>query len=246
MSSLSKKLRSSKLIDIVLEAYDVHNSTLLEFLRLVEKNFGCRRVLYPGSYLDIRPSLVFPEVCYLDSLKGIARRLADPELLKYIDEHKGYPEDSVIRCYEADYETFAGEPAGSFDLLISLNAGFISQRCRHFLKHGGLLLANNGHYDANRAYVDPAYEFVTALEEGAPSWESLPRNSTPYFSTRLGEELTLAMVECDAMRPPSKARFRPAKQSDAYLFRLTGVLGGPIPACDSGEVLGDDSVGGSG
>ncbi len=202
-----------------MEASYTHNMTLLTFLQLVKKNFGCRRVLYPGSYLDITPSLVFPEVCYVDSLKGLARQLADPERLKYIDAHKSYPEDSAIRCYEADYVTFKEEPLGSFDLLISLNAGFISQRCCHFLKHGGLLLANNGHYDANRAYVDPDYEFVAAQEGGALSWESLPANHFPYFSTRKGEELTLAMVENDAKRPPSKARFRPSKQADAYLFR---------------------------
>ena len=229
MSSFSTKRRSSKPKDIVLEAYDPHNSTLLRYLQLVKENFGCRRVLYPGSYLDITPSLVFPDVCYVDSLKGIARHLADPELLDYINEHKSYPEDSVISCYEADYETFGGEPVGSFDLLISLNAGFISQRCCYFLKQRGLLLVNNGHYDANRAYVDLTYEFVAALEGGALSWESLPRNPFSYFSTRLGEELTLAMVERDAKRPPSKARFRPSKQSDAYLFRRVGVQGDLIP-----------------
>ncbi len=208
-----------------MEARETHNSTLLRFLQLVKENFGCRRVLYPGSYLDITPSLVFPEVCYVDSLKGIARRLTDPELMKHINAHKHYTEDPAIRCYEADYGTFAGEPAGSFDLLISLNAGPISQRCRRFLKHDGLLLTNNGHYDANRAYVDPAYEFVAALESGAMNWESLPRNPLPYFSTRLGEELTPGMVERDEKRPPSKARFRPSQHADSYLFKCARDLG---------------------
>ena len=195
------------------------NPALLGILQLIEETFGCRRVLYPGSYMDITPSLVFREACYVDSLKGIVRRLADPELLKYVNAHKSYAEDSVIRCYEADYSTFRDEPADSFDLLISMNAGFISQHCRHFLKHEGLLLVNNGHYDANRVYVDPSYEFVAALEGDTANWESLPRDPLPYFSTRRGEELTLAMVECDAKRPPSKARFRPSKEAYAYLFR---------------------------
>ena len=162
-------------------------------------------------------------------MKGIVRHLQDPELLKHVGEHKSYQEDSIVLCYESDYETFEQESSGSFDLLISLNAGFISQRCSHFLKPGGLLLVNNGHYDANRAYVDPAYEFVTALEDGAPSWESLPDNPLPYFSTRRGEVLTLAMVERDAKRPPSKALFRPSRQSDAYLFRHAGKPNNPAP-----------------
>ncbi len=202
-----------------MEASFAHNSSLLRYLQLIKKTFACRRVLYPGSYLDITPSLVFPEVCYVDSLKGIARRMADPDLLKYINDHKSYPEASAIRCNEADYVTFRGEPAASFDLLISLNAGFISQHCCHFLRPGGLLLVNNCHYDANRAYVDPGYEFVTALEGDTLSCESLPGDGFPYFSTRAGEELTPAMVERDAKSPPSKARFRPSRQAEAYLFR---------------------------
>ena len=190
--------------------------------------------MYPGSYLDITPSLVFSEVCYVDSLKGFVQRLADPELLKYINAHKSYQGDSAIRCYEADYGSFGEEPAGSFDLLISLNGGFISQHCCRFLKNGGLLLVNNGHYDANRAYVDPAYEFVAALEEGALNWESLPGDPFPYFSNRLGEELTVAMVEWDAKRPPSKARFRPTKKADVYLFRWDGMRGDHVTLQDAG------------
>ena len=197
---------------------------LLWAFRLVEENFGCRRVLYPGSYLDITPSLVFPEVCYVDSVKGIASALADPDLRKYVDTHREYGEDAIIRCHESDYAGFAGEPAGSFDLLVSLNAGFISVACRHFLKPDGLLLANNGHYDANRAYVDPAYRFVAALEDGYLNWEACQPSQYPYFHTSGGEELTLAMVESDSKRPPSRARFRPAREADVYLFQPTAAV----------------------
>ena len=240
---MPRKRRGSNPKDIDLKASAVNTSTLLRFLHLVQENSGCRRVLYPGSYLDFTPSLVFPEVCYVDSMKRTARHLADPELLKHINEHKTYPQDPVIRSYEADYETFDAEPSGSFDLLISLNAGFISQHCSHFLKPGGLLLVNNGHYDANRAYVDPAYEFVTALEDGAPDWGSLPGNPSPYFSTSRGEELTLAMVERDAKRPPSKALFRPSRQSDAYLFRHTANPNAPDPSSHARHLPLDTNAG---
>ena len=192
---------------------------LLWALRLIAEEFGCRRVLYPGSYLDITPSLVFPEVCYVDTVKGVGRALNDPALRDYVNTQKDYSEQAVIQCYEADYRDFVGEPARSFDLLISLNAGFISQDCRRFLKAEGLLLVNNGHYDANRAYVDRNYHFVAALEKGSLLNEGNLPGLSPYFRTAKGEEITPAMVESDAGRSPSKARFRPAREADVYLFR---------------------------
>ena len=197
---------------------------MLWAFRLVAENFGCRRALYPGSYLHITPSLVFPKVFYVDSNRGIGSALADPALLEYVNTHKDYSEDAVIRCCEEDYRTLRlaqdGEPEGYFDLLISLNAGFISQHCGRFLRPGGYLLANNGHYDASRAYVDTRYQLVAALEGGSLNVETLQPGLSPYFRTARGKRLTLAMVESDAERPPSKAQFRPFREADAYLFRL--------------------------
>lgn len=188
---------------------------LLWAFRQIAAGYGVRRVLYPGSYIHLTPSLVFPEVCYVDSVKNIAPSITAPALREYIGVHKEYPEKAVIRCYEQDYREFSAASPGSFDLLISLNAGFISQSCGHFLKPGGYLLANNGHYDANRAYVDPAYRLVAALEKDTPN----PAELSPYFQTARGERLTPEMVESDAKRPPSKARFRPSRRAAAYLFQ---------------------------
>ncbi len=193
---------------------------LLWAFRLVGEHFGCRRALYPGSYLHVTPSLVFPEVCYVDSVKNIGSALASPQLLEYVNKHKDYAADAGIRCYEEDYVNFASEPLASFDLLISLNAGFISQACRTFLKPGGLLLVNNGHYDADRAYVDPGYRLVGAVDGGSLFLESSPPGLSQYFRTVKGEILTPEMVAANAKGPPSKAGFRPAREAEAYLFRL--------------------------
>lgn len=195
------------------------NGGLLWAFRRIAAGYGCRRALYPGSYLHITPSLVFPEVCYVDAVKSIEQSITAPALRDYINAHKEYPEKAIIRCYEQDYRDFSAELPGSFDLLISLNAGFISQVCGHFLKPGGYLLANNGHYDANRAYVDSAYRPVAALERDASHPAGMPPDLAPYFQTARGESLTRGMVESDAERPPSKARFRPSRRAEAYLFQ---------------------------
>jgi len=219
-------LRAKQPLDTYLADYRHKHDGLHDLLwafRLVEENFDCRRVLYPGSYLHVTPSLVFPEVCYVDSVKGIAAALASPDLLEYVSTHKDYLEDVCVRCYEEDYSSFTGEPHASFDLLISLNAGFISQACRTFLKPGGLLLVNNGHYDAARAHVDPDYRLIGALDGGSLLLDSSHPDLSSHFRTAKGEALTPEMVEADAKRPPSRARFMPSREMEAYLFQLAPI-----------------------
>ena len=176
-------------------------------------------MIYPGSYLHITPSLVFPVVCYVDSSKDICEALANPDLLEYIRSHKNYPEDAKIRCSQGDYSRFNAEPPESFDLVISLSAGLISQACKRFLRPGGLLLANDEHQDASRAYVDSDYRLVGVFEGEDQSLETSEERLSTYFKTTKGETLTVEMVEVNAARPPSKARFKMARRADAYLFR---------------------------
>lgn len=192
--------------------------SLLWVFRLIAANYPIRRALYPGSHLHLTPSLTFPQVCYIDSAKNIAQAITHPAILQHITARKEYPQTPEIQCREQDYRTLPPAQAGHSlepgDLLISLNAGFISQHCHDHLKPGGLLLANNGHQDANRAQVDPRYQFLAALEN-----RQLNPDPSPYFRTARGQPLTLEMVESDAQKPPSKARHRPTQDAEAYLFQ---------------------------
>ena len=187
--------------------------------RKVRDEFDVRRVLYPGSYLHITPSLFFPSVCYVDSLVGVADALADPDLRRYVADRRDYPEGPEIRCYEQDYHTFTSEPEASFDLLISLNAGLVSQASKRFLASGGLLLVNDEHYDARRAFVDLEY-ILTAVFAGEDlCMETSESKLAAYFKTGRGTLLTPEMVESDVHRSPSRAKFKPAKSAAVYLFR---------------------------
>ena len=192
----------------------------LDIFRQVKTAFGCKRVLYPGSYLHVTPSLVFPLVCYIDSLKNICKGISNPELLVFLHTNKEYPENAEILCYEEDYDSFEAEPKRSFDFLISLNAGFISQACKHFLAPGGLLLVNDEHQDASRAYVDSDYSLIGVFEGNGRLLCKNPKKLSSFFVTTKGEELTLEMVEENASRSPSKARFKLLNWVDNYLFCL--------------------------
>lgn len=215
-------MRNNRALDTYLARYGEPSGRqpdLLQVLRQIRDEFGCGRALYPGSYLHVTPSLVFPTVCYVDSLKGISRALADPELLAYIDARKSYRERAELRCYEQDYEEFEAEPPASFDLLISLNAGFVSQAAKGFLRPGGLLLANDEHYDARRAFTDPDYRLIGAFEQETRRLARSEEELAGCFRLAQGSYITPEMVAADAVRSPSRARYKPAIPAEAYLFQ---------------------------
>lgn len=192
---------------------------LLQIFRHIRDEFGCRRALYPGSYLHVTPSLVFPTVCYVDSLKSLSQALSDPELLGYIDSLKSYGENAELRCYEQDYQGFDAEPPASFDLLISLNAGFVSQEARGYLRPGGLLLANDEHHDARRAFTDSDYRLVGAFEKETLRLARSEEELAGYFRLEGGTNITAEMVAADSGRPPSRATYQPKISAEAYLFQ---------------------------
>ena len=144
---------------------------------------AARRVLYPGSYLDIAPSYVWPDVTYLDSDDRATRLFADAEVpMALAVRNKRYAGDPVITYIAGDYtRTLPELPAESWDLVISLSAGLVSEHATRCLKPGGFLLANNSHADAGLACTDPRLRLtaVVALDEGRLSTIGLDRYLRP-------------------------------------------------------------------
>ncbi len=135
----------------------------LELFREVARFATIERALYPGSYVHLTPSLVFDDVVYVDTdpkAKRFFRQLGDVQAL--VSELRGDRKPVGIRFHGVDYGEVP-EPAGSFELLISLYAGFVSEACGWLLRPGGLLLANNSHGDASMAALDPRFELVGAF-----------------------------------------------------------------------------------
>lgn len=135
----------------------------LELFRKIATRFEVRRALYAGSFVQISPSFVIPEVTYVDSDRRIPKFFADPLLMPYVQSRCEYEERPVIRHFHQSYEDDFEEPPGSFDLLISQYAGFLSAACKKYLKPGGILLANDSHGDASMANLDPDFELVAAV-----------------------------------------------------------------------------------
>lgn len=119
-----------------------------------------RFVLYPGSYVDVAASMVFPSVTYVDMDKRAARFFADTKGVSEIITSEGGPETPEVRFIHGDYTTDIGLEPESFDLLVSLYGGFVSEACTGYLRIGGCLLVSPSHGDAAMASIDPRYELA--------------------------------------------------------------------------------------
>lgn len=88
------------------------------------------RVLYPGSYVDLAPSFVWPSVTYVDIDRRAGQFFGDQiGVQELLVEHGVGPNSHSVRFISADYTDLLDLDEGEFDLLISLYAGFVSEAC---------------------------------------------------------------------------------------------------------------------
>jgi len=121
-------------------------------------------VLYAGSYVDVAPSFVWDSVTYVDTDRRADRFFADvPGVDELLTDAGVDPATRSVRFISADYREPLAIADGSFDLLISLYAGFVSDHCTRYLRPGGHLLVNPSHGDAAMASIDPRYRVVAAI-----------------------------------------------------------------------------------
>ena len=164
------------------------------FMKLSER-YEIRNVLYPGSFVHITPSLVFPQVVYVDSIKKAADFFKQTAIYAYIYKNKLYDEESRINFHQSDYAKDFGEKAESFDLLVSLSAGFISLACKKYLRINGLLLVNSSHGDASMASIDDDYELIATYHRKKGAYVISERNLNAYFVPKSDIEVTRAYLE---------------------------------------------------
>lgn len=163
------------------EYYAQPSDERLGLFTLMADRFGCKSALYPGSFDHVTPAFVFPRTCFVDMDSEAARFFADPGLSELVAQRKEYEEGASVRFHAADYEEGQAEADESFDLLISLNAGFVSQHCKRYLKVGGVLLVNNLHGDASMARLDPDYALVGAVNGRGERFSLVETDLASYF-----------------------------------------------------------------
>jgi hypothetical protein len=208
----------SKALEKYLSNYRGIDDAHLGPLKLIKKMHKVERALYPGSWIHLTPSLLFPYVVYVDSFAKMKSMFSDSELLEYIETHSETANKPIIKYHQADYRDGIKEDKESFDLLISLSSGFVSQYCSLFLRKKGLLFVNNEHYDASMAYVNESFLLIGVFTHTGKLIEETKRIQE-YFLTKKNQAITIEMVKEDSKKPPSKAKYKLKKKAPFYLFQ---------------------------
>ncbi len=142
-------------------AQDRHTGDRFRLFSAVAAAVVAQTVLYPGSFVDLAPSFVFGEVTYVDLDRRAAHFFADTEGVDEIiaANAPAHGPRSVTFLHRDYREALDLEPE-SFDLLVSLYAGFVSEHCTEHLRIGGRLLVNPSHGDAAMASIDHRYRLA--------------------------------------------------------------------------------------
>jgi len=144
--------------------YQAKIGSRVALYRTVARAFGVKSALYPGSHVDIAPSLVIPKVTYVDSYKGTIQFFRHVDVIQsFLEREKEYPEVCEISFIGSDYAAELG--VDPVDLIISQFAGFVGQATKRYLKPGGILLCNDSHADATLARFDEAFELIGVIDE---------------------------------------------------------------------------------
>lgn len=177
------------------EKQDRHPGDRLRLFQAVREAVGGHMVLYPGSFIDIAPSFGFPDVTYVDSDKRAAAFFGDEAgVREIIDQQKGSPIDPKIRFIHGDYSKPLDLSEGSFDLLVSLYAGFVSEACTRYLRVGGTLLVNPSHGDAAMASIDSRYRLGSVVQSGPTGYRVKATGLDEYLVPKRPVELSAELL----------------------------------------------------
>ena len=155
--------------------------TSIGLFRELLKKYGNWKVIYPGSYVHITPSLIFPNVVYVDSHKNTFKFYESQEVIDFVDKKKEYPEAAKFKFYQQSYYSDLTEDKESFDYIISQYAWFVGQAAKKYLKKWGLLVCNNSHADASMASLDKDYKLVAVYNRKTDDKFSISEKSLETY-----------------------------------------------------------------
>jgi hypothetical protein len=154
--------------------------------------------LYPGSYVDLAPSFVWPSVTYVDVDRRAAQFFSDEDgVNELLEQHGVDPMLHSTRFVKADYRDTIDVDDGSFDLLISLYAGFITEHCTRYLRIGGSLLVNPSHGDAAMASIDERYELRGVVVSRSGAYSVTTEDLDGYFVPKRGVVVSKEMLHSE-------------------------------------------------
>jgi len=209
--------------------HDLVDSSTLDLWRKQDQHTGDRKrlftavrdagsgptVLYPGSYVDIAASMAFPSVTYADMDRRAARFFTDTDTISDIIVSEGGSPMAEVTFIHSDYTTDLGLEHESFDLLVSLYSGFVSEACTDYLRVGGVLLVAPSHGDAAMASIDPRYTLSGVVLSRSGGYRVRTDSLNSYLQPKIEIAITSEMLHM-------RRRGIPYTRSPfAYLFSRT-------------------------
>lgn len=194
------------------ELQDRHRDDRLRLFSAVRVAIGGERALYPGSFVDVAASMAFPWVTYVDVDRRAPSFFADEEGVREIvgvGEHRW-------EFIHADYTDALDLADESFDVLVSLYAGFVSDHGTRYLRVGGHLLVNPSHGDAALASIDERYRLAGVVLSRSGDYRVRTDDLGGYLVPKDG---TVPTREALLERGRGIAYTKPAF---AYLFERVG------------------------
>ena len=186
---------SKSVLDLYQKYFQDRQFERFNLFEIIADNYNVQRALYPGSFVHITPSFVFPDVVYVDNDKQAKKFFSTPEIYTFIGERKIYPHEARVSFHFADYRNGCNEPFETFDLLISQYAGFVGQYCKQYLKTDGFLLANNSHGDAGMAAIDEDYQLLAVFSAKNEKYKISANNLDEYFVPKSQVGITKEYLE---------------------------------------------------
>lgn len=194
---------------------DRHRGDRLRLFTAVHDAVRPTTALYPGSFADIAPSFVIDEVTYVDTDRRAAQFFADTSGIEtIIARYRRSASPVRWRFIHVDYRDRLPIPDAHVDLLISLYAGLVSERCSRYLRAGGLLLANASHGDAALAALDPRYELAAVVNSRRGEYRVSERDLGGYLVPKDPSHATAEHIR----RTGRGIGY--TRSAFAYLFRL--------------------------
>jgi len=182
----------------VLQAYQKYyidrDYEQVDLFRLLHKEYRISNAVYPGSYIQISPSFIYPYAVYIDSDKNAIKFFQSESLVKLVEERKEYPGNPEIVFHGSDYKHLIDDYRSRFDLLISQYGGFISGVCKPYLRIGGYLLVNNSHGDAGMASLDKDYRLIAAVHRRAGKYRLSTNALDAYFIPKKDIKVTKELL----------------------------------------------------
>ena len=159
-----------------------HPGDRQRLFQAVNAMFDIESVLYPGSYVDLAASMVFPSVTYVDMDKRAAAFFADTAgVEELIGECIGGGQAREFAFIHQDYREPLALDTEAFDLLVSLYAGFVSEYCTWHLRLGGVLLVNPSHGDAALVSIDERYDLAGVVIHRSGEYRISTDDLDSYF-----------------------------------------------------------------